>query len=48
MLVVLMLFCAAGAIFLIALAAYAEIQVLWPHSTKHSAVSHPSDRRHLR
>jgi hypothetical protein len=48
MLVVLMLFCAAGAVLLIALGAYAEFQELWPHSAKHSAVPHPSDRRHAR
>jgi hypothetical protein len=48
MLVVLMLFCAAGAVLLIALGAYAEFQDLRPHSSKHSVVPHPSGRRHLR
>jgi hypothetical protein len=43
-----MLFCAAGAVLLIALGVYAEIQDLRPYSTKHRAVPLPSDRRPLR
>ena len=48
MLMVLMLFCAAGAVFLVALGAYAEFQDLRPHSRKHSVVPHSSGRRPVR
>jgi hypothetical protein len=48
MLLVRMLFCAAGAVFLLALGGYAELQDLRSHFAKHSAVPHPSDRRHFR
>jgi hypothetical protein len=43
MLVVLMIFCAVGAIFLIGLGAYAEFQELWAHSDHRVAAgsSHP-------
>jgi hypothetical protein len=35
MVMLLMIFCAAGAVLLIALAVYAEFEDLWPHSPKH-------------
>lgn len=43
MLVVLMVFCAVGAIFLIGLGAYAEFQELWAHPDHRVAAgsSHP-------
>jgi hypothetical protein len=47
MLMVLMLFCAVGAVFLIGLGAYAEFEDLWPHSTRHREV-HPAIRTHHR
>jgi hypothetical protein len=43
MLLVLMLFCAAGAVLLIALGGNAELQDLRPYFAKHSAVPHPSE-----
>lgn len=48
MLVVLMIFCAVGAIFLIGLGAYAEFQDLWAQSGKHSARGHPPAHPHHR
>lgn len=45
MLMLLMIFCAVGAVFLIALSVYAEFQDLYPHHpTKHSG--HPPIRLH--
>ncbi len=48
MLIVLMLFCAAGAVFLIGLGAYAEFRELWAHPD-HRFVgggSHPAPHGH--
>jgi hypothetical protein len=47
MLMVLMLFCAAGAVFLIGLGAYAEFEDLWPHSRRHRE-GQPASRTHHR
>lgn len=46
MLVVLMIFCAVGAIFLIGLGAYAEFQELWTHPARHGVDGHPPIRPH--
>jgi hypothetical protein len=48
MLVGLMIFCAVGAIVLIGLSVYAEMQDLWAHSGKHNEAAHPSIRPHHR
>jgi hypothetical protein len=41
---ILMTFCAVGAVFLIVLAIYAEFQDLYPHPTKRGG--HPEFRPH--
>jgi hypothetical protein len=48
MLVLLMVFCAAGAVFLIGLSLYAELQDLWTTSGRNRIGEHPSIRPHHR
>ena len=48
MLILLMILCAAGAIFLIGLGAYTELKDLWVHPMKHGVDGHPAIRPHHR